>query len=408
MEKLSTLATRSLEEKSASFVSGHEYLLGLRGLLVIESFLWVFLQTFVPAAVKDATETSDGPLYQSILRKTLSVLFWNKNLLYSFFIMLSARTLCIPFLKNPSKTVVASAAFRRGLRLWFPTAVALAIVTLAFSQLGLGYVDEFKAATGNVAFETPYFLRSALVYFNSVFNLFWTTTDFSTQAGSIAFPSQTLWIVNVIYTQSYTVFMTMVIIPYTRNSWRVKGGIAFIIAAWWVQSWAWFTITGLLLGDSVIDMDFMAKAKGGIPLPFFRSTRIPSWVPSTVIMVAGLLMQYIWSAWRPDLENAEVHIHTGLYYGGELNAVINPGQPQARIDNYLFILGFLLLLESIDFMQMLFKNSLFLYLGKRSLSKFLCYLGPWPMGVATTGARSKAARIFRASFPIMHLGETLT
>lgn len=75
-------------------------------------------------------------------------------------------------------------------------------------------------------------------YFNSVFNMFWITHDFATSAGSNAFPSQLLWIVNVIYMQSYTVYMAMHIIPYTRNSWRVKGFIFFTITAWWVQSWA--------------------------------------------------------------------------------------------------------------------------------------------------------------------------
>ncbi|KAL2008172.1 hypothetical protein VTN00DRAFT_8154 [Thermoascus crustaceus] len=38
----------------------------------------------------------------------------------------------------------------------------------------------------------------------------------------------------------------MLIIPYTRNSWRVKGSILFIVTAWWVQSWAWYSVTGLI------------------------------------------------------------------------------------------------------------------------------------------------------------------
>jgi len=160
---------------------------------------------------------------------SLSVLFWHKSLLYSFFILLSARTICIPFLLNSSKTVVASVVFRRGLRLWFPTAVALAIVKILSSTIGTTYIDDFKAHTGNISFETPYTIPSTLAYFNSVFNLFWTTHKFSEQAGNTAFPSQTLWIVNVIYAQSYTVYMTMVVIPYTRHSWRVHAYMCFIV-----------------------------------------------------------------------------------------------------------------------------------------------------------------------------------
>jgi hypothetical protein len=58
--------------------------------------------------------------------------------------------------------------------------------------------------------------------------------------------------------------MTMVIIPYTRRSWRVKGALLFIITAWWVQSWAWYSITGLLFADMATNMDFKVKAQRGI------------------------------------------------------------------------------------------------------------------------------------------------
>ena len=365
-EKIPTPVARFIP-KSSTQVAGQEYLIGLRGLLVIESFLWVFLQTFAPATVKDAALEAEGPAWQVGIRKSLSVLFWNENLLYSFFILLSARNLAIPFFNEPSKAAVASATFRRGLRLWFPTAVALAIPTLAFSQLGLGYLQDFKNATGNDSFNVPYFLSDALIYFNSVFNLFWQTNDFSEQAGSTAFPSQTLWIVNVIYQQSFTVFIVMIIIPYTRSAWRVKGSIPFILSAWWVQSWAWYSITGLLFADMVMNMNFKEKAQSGIPIPFRKGFRIPSWIPYLIIMAAGLVMQYLWTAWRPSFENAEIQIHTGLYYGGELNA-FDPSQPQARDDNYLLILGFMFCLETFDWLQMIFKNPLFVYLGHRSLS----------------------------------------
>lgn len=345
-----------------------EYLLGLRGLLVLESFVWVFLQTFVPAAVKSADNAS-GPAYQVFLRKIFSVLFWNDNLLSSSIILLSARTICLPFLNNPSKTRIASAAFRRGLRLWLPTAVALAVVKLAFLPSGLEYIDKFKASSGNTSFVTPTSISSALVYFNSVFNLFWTTNNFTLQAGNTAFPSQTLWIVNVVYSQSYTIYMTMVIIPYTRNTWRIQAYICFIIAAWWVQSWAWYSITGLLLADAVTNMEFKAASKRGVRV--WRSIRCPSIVFYLVLLAGGLVMQYLWTAWRPELESYELQGHTGLYYTSGLNTKYDVKQPQARDDNYLIILGFFLLLESSDFLQMIFRNSLFVYLGRRSLSWFL-------------------------------------
>ena len=259
-----------------------EYLLGVRGLLVIESFLWVFLQTFVPVAVthSDKDGNDKGPLYQVLLRKTLSPIFWNENLLYASFVFLSARSIAIPFIRDPSRSRVAGAVFRRGISLWFPVAVALAIVKLSFSRSYLNYIYQYKVKTGNSSFAVPYFIPSTLAYFNSVFDLFWTTHNYAIQAGSTAFPSQTLWIINAIYQQSYTIYVTMIIIPYTRNKWRVQGSFFFIITAWWVQSWAWFSITGLLISDMVMNMDFKAKAQRGIPiwgLPEDARPGFPAW-----------------------------------------------------------------------------------------------------------------------------------
>lgn len=346
--------------------SEHDYIIGLRGFFTIESFIWIFLQTFIPASVKDTNNTS-GSRYQLILRNVLSVIFWNETLLYSFFITLSARTICIPFLKDPTKANLVGAIFRRGLRLWFPVATALAIVKAIFSWIGFAYIETFKDYIGNDSIDTPYEIPNALVYFNSVFNLFWTTNNFSHQGGSNAFPSQTLWVVNVIYSQSYTVYMAMVIIPYTRARWRVQAAVCFIVTAWWVQSWAWYSITGLILADAVVNMDFKNISARGIRV--WRSRRCPSKVIYLFLMISGIVVQYLWTNWRPQYENYELQGHTGLYYTGGLNtAKVTVNQPQARDDNYLIVLGALLMLESLDLLQNLFRNRVLLYLGRRSLS----------------------------------------
>lgn len=343
------------------------HLLGLRGVLVIQSFLWVFLHTFVPVAVKNSANTS-GRTYEKILRQSLSVLFWNDSLIYSSFIFLSARTLCIPYLENPSKTAAASAIFRRGLRLWFPTAVSLAIVKVLSSTIGTTHIDEYKRETGNVSISVPYEIPNALAYFNSVFNLFWTHNSIQfNQAGNTAFPSQTLWVLNVIYAQSSTVYLTMLITPYTRNAWRVKAYLCIILSAWWVQSWAWYTVSGLLLTDAVINMQYVEKAKRGIKM--WRSIRCPVLVASFVLMAAGLVMQYLWTDWRPRYENKELLAHASLYNPDVLNTRLNSKEPQARDDNYLILIGFHLLLEYSSLLQTILQNPFFVYLGRRSLSK---------------------------------------
>lgn len=352
------------------------YLLGFRGLLVIEAFLWVFLQTFVPTAVAQSANPN-GPFYEEMLRKTLSVLCWNEYFLYGSIVFLSARSIAIPFIKNPAKDRVARSVMCRGITLWFPIAVALAIAKLTMTRSQLEDIMDFKSRTHNNTIQVPYFIPNTLAFFNSVFNMFWTTHNPSVQAGSTAFPSQTLWLLTTVYMQSYTVYMTMIIIPYTRKRWRVQGAFFFVITAWWCDSWAWYTITGLLFCDMVMTMDFKTAAQCGIPIivPFlhrradFKPFRLPVWVPAGFLVIAGFLMQFIWTDYRPDLFEKEFEYHSGLYYTGGLNYKYLTNHTPARGDIYLIIVGFFIFLESYDILQRIFDNKFLVYLGKRSLSK---------------------------------------
>lgn len=346
-----------------------DYLTGIRGVLVPMAFLWTFLQTFAPAAVK-GTEQIDGPAYQLSLRKSLSVLFWNDTLIYGSIIFLSARTICLPFLLEPSKVVLASTVFRRGLRLWFPVAAALIVVYFVFTHAmgGNAYLSDFAISTNHNSLDTDlYILPSSLANFNAIFMTFWTTHDFQIQAANWAFPTQMLWVISAVFQQSYTVYMTMVIIPYTRASWRVFGAFAFILTAWWVYSWAWYSISGLLIADAVMNMDLRPGGSGS----YFTISKfhIPFWILGAVLMIAGFTMQFVWVAARPDLQNAELFYHTGIYTTGGLNTGVDVTAAQIRADCYLIVMGFSLILETSSFLQSIFGNKFLVLLGRRSLSK---------------------------------------
>nr|POE76124.1 hypothetical protein CFP56_59604 [Quercus suber] len=363
---LNTVMPPSISQKiPEQTVSQHDaaqdYLVGVRGVLAIMSFLWVFLQTFAPATVAHSANDI-GPGYQIALRKSLSVLFWNDTMIYSSFIFLSARTICLPFLLDSTKLTLASSVFRRGIRLWFPTAATLIVVYIVFTKaLSSNYLADFASRSGNASMQSNIYHRlpNSLANFNAIFEIFWISHFFSYQGGSLAFPTQTLWMVSVIFQQSYTVYMTMVIVPYTRKSWRLWGAAVFIITAWWVYSWAWYSISGLLIADAVINMDLKAKC---------QAHRIPVMIAAAFMMIAGYFMCFFWVDVRPDLQNEEIDYHTGLYntgglYDNDVNA------PQLRADNYLVICGFYLFLESTDFLQKIFRNPALVFIGKRSFSK---------------------------------------
>ncbi|KAH6664459.1 hypothetical protein B0J14DRAFT_493600 [Halenospora varia] len=351
-----------------------DYLIGLRGLLTLQCFLWTFLQVFAPAVVKDSANT-EGPFEHILLRKTLSVLFWNEGLIYSFFIFLSARSITIQFINSPSSVLIASAAFRRGIRLAIPIACSLFLIQIIFLATSTTYISEFSTLTSNKSISVPYKIPGALGYMNSVFNVFWISRDFASQAANKAFPSQQLWILSAIYQQSYTVFMTMTMIPYTRPSWRVKALLLFVLSAWWVQSWAWFSVTALIISDVVTNMDFSGISRRGIPINVFRKPlHFPCWIFYMGAVIGGLAMQYLWTTAKPELKNGELRVHTAVYGDGGrsgLNSNFDPTQPQARADNYLIAVGCVLMLETYEWIQNIFTWGPFLALGRRSLAFFL-------------------------------------
>jgi hypothetical protein len=349
------------ESSDSAHDDNQDYLLGVRGCLAIMTFLWMFMQTFAPAAV-DASAQTDGAVYQLALRKSLSVLFWNESLIYSSIIFLSARTICLPFLLNPTKVSLASSVFRRPIKMFPPVAATLILCYILFTKaLGKDYLSTFSALPESDPDASDiYALPSSLVNFNALVMIFFTSNSLSYQAGSWAFPTQTLWIVTAVFQQSYTVFTTMVIIPFTRKTWRLYGAALFILSAWWVYSWAWFSISGLLFADLVLNMDFKAKA---------QQNRLWSLGIAGACLAAGYGMQFVWVAARPDLQNAEIMYHTGPYNTGGLYSWNDTTAPQLRADDYLVIVGFYILLESTDFLQSIFRTPALVYIGKRSFSR---------------------------------------
>jgi hypothetical protein len=357
---------RPVDSHERPFDKNQDYLIGVRGILVPMAFLWTFLRVFAPAAVKGSAN-EDGPGYQLALRKSLSVLFWNDTLIYGSIIFLSARTICLPFLLEPSKTVLASTVFRRGIRLWFPVAATMIVVYFVFSQAMATKIIDFGTLTGNVSLDADlYILPSSLANFNAIFMTFWITHTFQAQAANWAFPSQMLWVITAVFQQSYTVYMAMVIIPYTRARWRVIGAFAFILTAWWVYSWAWYSISGLLIADAVMNMGLRPGGTGS-HLTLFKAN-VPFWAIGAVFMAAGFSMQFVWTAARPDLQNAELFYHTGIYNTGGLNTSVDVTASQIRADCYLIVMGFSLILETSGVLQSVFRSKFLVLLGRRSLS----------------------------------------
>lgn len=356
--------------KPSLFSSNQDYLTGLRGILVIESFFWLFFQTFIPALVQNSANTyASPPTYQVILRKIFSPLLWDASLIYSFFIILSARTVCIHFLQDASTPKFARTLISRPIRIGIPVSIALAISIAVFSKIDTSYIPIAAFAIKNPTLFPPEAPVDALTGFNSIFNLLWVFQDWSKQMGNQLWPSGTLWVISVIYYQSWTVFTFMVILPFSRPGWHLQGLIWFALGSFWFNTWGWYSAIGLLLADVAVNPALRAALERGIKLPKV-DFRMPYWSLAIIFLAIGTGMKYIWIAAFPNHINAELAIHPAKYFQpkGELGS-LDPAQPYPRLDNFFVILGTLLVLETSESAQYWVSSRVLKYFGRRSFSQ---------------------------------------
>lgn len=342
-----------------------DYLYGLRGLLAVESFLWLFLKTFVPALV---TNEVSGPTHQVIVRKVFSVLFWNESLISSFFIILSARSVCIHFFQEPTARSFARSLVTRPIRIGVPLALALAFSISIFSSIDTAYINVAAESLKNPSLTAPTMPSTALAAFNSIWDVLWIVRDFGEQMANQTFPGATMWAPSLIYSQSYTVYIAMVILPFTRAAWHIQAIAIFSIGSFWFDSWGWYSAAGLFIADISFNPTLRTRLSRGIKLG--ENISFPYWVLAIFSTIAGLAMKYIWVAAFPQHLRAELVLHPSLHLSQDLNTQnFQTDQAYARLDDYLIVVGILILFEMSSRMRSLFSSRFLVEIGKRSLSK---------------------------------------
>jgi hypothetical protein len=254
-----------------------------------------------------------------------------------------------------------------------PLAVGLALSCIIFSTINTQYLEDFARLNGNPYLRAPEKPASALACFNSIWDLLWVTRDYSLQMGNLAFPSWTLWVPSAIYLQSYTVYIFMVVLPYSRPTWHITGLLMFAFGSWWFNSWGWYSATGLFLADIAINPPLRTA--------FFRgwsnergSVRMPYWALGMVFLGIGTGLKYMWTAALPqDFWNGEAHAHPARYLGGSSFGYSDGTQPYPRMDNWLVIVGLMMLVEYSEVAQKILGSKPFKLVGRRALSKFSAF-----------------------------------
>ncbi|BFZ57695.1 hypothetical protein PYCC9005_004748 [Savitreella phatthalungensis] len=344
------------------------YLEGLKGVFAFEAFLWVFLRVIVPGATFEGLQKNGtSPRYESVLREILSPIFWDGSLQAGAFVILATRICCIRFLTNKDSISMAGTLFRRGIRLFVPVIVTLALVVITEKAGAYKAIARLRDELGNKVIEEPYPLDSALQWFNASFNIFWWIDGL--QAGVKAFPTEQLWIVSVVYQQSYTVYMLAIMIPYTTKYWRFWGLILFSALSWWLTSWAWYGVTGLILAELATSHNLNARLSNGFSLPK-TSRKLPFLVLPLLSLAIGIVLKYVYEVAEPNKINNELVFHTPIY-GGGLNRDFSVNQPQQRASTWFMLVGIFLIVEAMPGVQRFFANPVFRYLGRISFGLFL-------------------------------------
>ncbi|CAO1624208.1 unnamed protein product [Parajaminaea phylloscopi] len=344
------------------------WLEGLRGLLALEMLLYIFFRLLAPAIASDtdldgtypAAFLSKAPAWHNTLRKALSPLFWNPTLLSTFFLVLSGRVAALTFLERRSATTLAGAVFRRPVRLLLPILVGLAVTSIVSVAKGFGDAQRLSDLTSNSAARPPAIWTSFLEYLNSVFALYFNT-NVSLTDRSITFlpPSGLAWVLPVVFQQTFTAYVFAALLPYVTLRAKLWGFAGFIVAAYWVGSWAWYTLTGLQLAEFSL-----------VYLPLLKRRSLPVWLVPSAFLVLGVGLEYAWAT-HPQHRNVEYRFHTDKG-SGQLNRYLNPyTTPYPRVDDYFVVLGALSLLELSPMAQRVMGNPVLRYLGRISLMLYL-------------------------------------
>ncbi|GAK66239.1 uncharacterized protein PAN0_012c4461 [Moesziomyces antarcticus] len=372
----SAFSTDKTNDEGRKRTNRFAYLEGLRGVLGLQVLIWTFFRIFAPAIVADrdvdgvypAAFVAAAPTWQTVLRKALSPLLFDGELQAAMFVILTGRASLQTYIERRVATGLAGPAFKRPFRFLIPMAVTLALVSLVIGVNGFRYASEMSSALQNQHATPPVQWGSALEYFNSLLFFFSSPLYFKTaRATTFIPPSGTLWIIPVIFQQTYVLIILAFALPYTIMRYKNLGMILLILTTAWVGRWSWYTLTGLLLAEwSTVYLQLL-PAKG-IPLNRQGTRFVPTWVPGVAFALLGTMFKYLWIAAVPAKANNDIIAHVDGNTG-RLNYGVDPSQVAfPRYDNWLLATGVLYLIEISPRAQKVLGNRVFVHIGRWAFS----------------------------------------
>ena len=247
-------------------------------------------------------------------------------------------------------------------------AFTLAIVLILNVTGSFHHASALAADLSNPIAEPPARWSSVLQYVNALTAYFFDNSGALPSVPAVFIPlSGIIAFLTRCFIQSYSVYTFVVLLPYTRTQPKFAFGAALTVWAWWVNSWAWYSLTGMLLAEAVVVYDFPALAATPI-LQKWR--RVQIWLPFALSLILGITLKYLWAAAFPDRRDDELVAHVDRKTGYFL---VDP-QPseilRPRLDDYFVATGILGLIELSTKARFVLDNRVLKSLGRISFREF--------------------------------------
>lgn len=212
---------------------------------------------------------------------------------------------------------------------------------------------------------------SALEFFNSLVAYFFAEPGFGYFDRAFAFiqPSGVAWVLPIVFQQTYTCITLAYILPYTRLQAKVIGYLGFGLLCYWVGSWAWYSLTGLVICEFATV--YAPITPRSFPLRWSRQGRtlfhMPLWLPPLAVMAIGVVQKYVWASYPSGRANEYV-AHTDILTAGLIRNLDPARTPFPRIDDWMVITGLLITVEVLPSVQAVLDNVVLKHIGRLSLA----------------------------------------
>lgn len=358
-----------------------KYIEGIRGIIGVQTLLWIFFRIFAPAIVVNrdldgvypATFVTESPQWMDLLRKIVSPLFFDGGIQMTMFLILSGRVVLLTFIERREPLALAGPCFRRPLRLFFPIAITLALVMALTYTNGFKYASFMSDQLHNQAAQAPQKFGSALEYINSLTTLFLApTTEKDSRAVAFIPPSGISWYLEVAFQQVYVLTVYAWVLPYVTLKYKSIGMVSMIALTAWVGRWSWYTVTGLAIAEFAVVykqvlMPANPKARR-LSIAGLRKNSKVVFIAPIVFVFLGIFFKYLWADAFPKRAPYEIIAHASQNNAG-LNYDTNPtAKAYPRYDDWFLCTGLLLLIELSPRAQRVLSWAPLVYLGRLSFS----------------------------------------